>query len=151
MACVVKSTLAPSYNPEQSVGEPMLWQDGEQLRWHDVLQKLDTHSPVLIGHNVVYDLAFLYAMFIGELPKKLGDFRARTHDLFPRILDTKVLISQSVDPNVVDSSLEDIYLELKAQAYPFVQTATPGWGFTRYSSGIGAKKGSAHNAGFDSS
>lgn len=146
----MNTMLVDSYKPEQSNREPIRWQGGGQQHGHDLLQKLQTSRPVLIGHNVVYDLAFIHSMFIGALPESLGEFRARIHDLFPRILDTKLLLSQTVDPDVVDPSLQDLYLELQVQAYPFVKTAAPGWGFTRYSSGIGANKGSAHNAGFDS-
>ena len=62
-----------------------------------------------------------------------ASFAHASTDLFPRILDTKLLLSQTVDPDVVGPSLQDLYLELQVQAYPFVKTAAPGWGFTRYS------------------
>ncbi|PHH63963.1 hypothetical protein CDD81_5182 [Ophiocordyceps australis] len=126
------------------------WSESLEQKWRHVLAKLCNKRSVLVGHNVVYDLAFIHAMMIGQLPQSLDDFGASIRALFPRVIDTKLLVSQTVDPDIVDQALEELYMFLQMQPYPMLSTAQPGWGFNQYSTGIGANKGSAHNAGFDS-
>ncbi|UNI14289.1 Poly(A)-specific ribonuclease [Purpureocillium takamizusanense] len=76
----------------------------------------------------------------------MGEFSVEISRLFPRIIDTKLLLRETVDPNVVDESLEEVFLVLQRQAYPFVEPAADGWGFTQH----GDRKGFAHHAGYDS-
>ena len=134
----------------ESLGQdPTTWPSDPQEQWVKLFLRIEANRPVLIGHNVVYDLSFLHSMFIGPLPDNLESFRQRTHMLFPRVLDTKLLVSQVVDPDIIDQSLEDLHTSLECQSYPLV-SGVPGWAYNRYSRSIGAKVGSAHNAGFDS-
>ncbi|ODA79643.1 hypothetical protein RJ55_05237 [Drechmeria coniospora] len=125
------------------------WSEQERTRWQTLLrmlQKPREKPPILLGHNVVYDIAILHSMFIGELPETLESFRSITRSLFPRLLDTKLLVSQTVDPGTVDESLQEIYQALNRQVYPFSAPKTKEWGFTR----VGEKQVAARNAGFDS-
>lgn len=129
--------------------DPAAWPRDPQAQWLEIVRKIKDNKPILIGHNVICDLCFLHSMFIGQLPDKLEDFRQRIHDLLPRVLDTKVLVSQAVDPDVVDQTLEQLFSELECQSHPFV-SSVPGWTYNRQSRSIGVRMGSAHNAGFDS-
>lgn len=45
----------------------------------------------LIGHNMMYDILYLYRQFIGKLPDTYQAFAEEWHKLFPRCFDTKVL------------------------------------------------------------
>ena len=44
----------------------------------------------LIGHNMIYDIIYLYNQFIGPLPETYADFVAEWFKLFPSTFDTKV-------------------------------------------------------------
>jgi len=55
--------------------------------------KLRSRRKVLVGHNCMTDIMFLYKMAIGDLPEKLEDFKDKIHDMFPAIIDTKFLSS----------------------------------------------------------
>jgi len=59
----------------------------------DLNSKLRSRRKVLVGHNCMTDIMFLYKMAIGELPEKLEDFKDKIHDMFPAIIDTKFLSS----------------------------------------------------------
>lgn len=45
----------------------------------------------LIGHNMMYDILYLYRQFIGKLPETYEAFIESWFKLFPRTFDTKVL------------------------------------------------------------
>lgn len=53
--------------------------------------KLTKRRPILVGHNCLYDLCFIYHSFIGPLPDTIEVFGGAMHYLFPRLVDTKHL------------------------------------------------------------
>lgn len=55
----------------------------------DLNHKLQARRKVLIGHNCLTDIMFLYRMAVGDLPPTIEEFRDRVHDMFPAIIDTK--------------------------------------------------------------
>ncbi|KAM0286244.1 hypothetical protein ACHAQH_000971 [Verticillium albo-atrum] len=119
------------------------WRDNvEDLRWH--LEKCQTalqaKRPVLVAHNMAYDLTFLYDTFIGHLPTTLSEFQSKLLVLFPRVIDTKVLATCI---NLVDGNdpLGVVYNSLKYQGPETVHDL----GF-----GYNVDQGRAHAAGFDS-
>ncbi|KAL2753472.1 hypothetical protein ACRALDRAFT_1065232 [Sodiomyces alcalophilus JCM 7366] len=105
-------------------------------KWEKTLQM---SRPVLVGHNLLYDLCFLYDTFIGSLPNTWSQFKDEVLDNFPRIIDTKVLALQD-NPIEGGDPLEDLYKRWEAQR-PTVQ-----W---KKAQGYG-HKAAAHSAGFDS-
>jgi hypothetical protein len=134
----------------RSLGEdPSTWPSDAEAQWLKVLRRAENNKPIIVGHNVSYDLCFVHAMFIWRLPDKTEDFRRRMHHLFPRVLGTKVLVSPEFDPDVVDQSLGAIFGDPACQSYPFV-SSVPGWCYNQHSRSIGANQCSTHNAGFDS-
>ena len=111
------------HNILHSLGEnPSTWPPDPEAQWLEILRRAEKNKPVIVGHNVCCDLCFLHAMFIGRLPDKTEDFRRRIHHLFPRVLDTKVLVSPEFDPDVVGQSLGGIFGDLACQSYPFVSS-----------------------------
>lgn len=110
---------------------------------------IQENRPVILGHNLVYDLAFLYSMFVDELPLAASDFWGRLRWLFPRLIDTKVLISQDVDPDVIDLPLEETFAALITQVYPATEEVL-GWRYNTGRRGFHSKTDKAHDAGFDS-
>ncbi|GJN77456.1 hypothetical protein PLIIFM63780_000947 [Purpureocillium lilacinum] len=144
MANIVRTQIVAS--PED--GQPSGRRDkADQRKWQTLIEKLafKSNNRVLIGHNLVWDLAFLYGTFRGPLPPTVGEFSTLICETFPRLVDTKLLLRETVDPNVVDETLEEVYLGLQRQAYPYIETAVDGWGFAQ----VGDKKGAAHHAGYD--
>ncbi|KAJ6446444.1 CAF1 family ribonuclease domain-containing protein [Purpureocillium lavendulum] len=139
MASIVREKIAPSEDGQE---------EADQQKWHQLITKLGArpNNRVLVGHNLVWDLAFLYSMFIGPLPPTVGEFSATIRLTFPRVIDTKLFLHLAVDPNVVDETLEEVFLGLQRQAYPFIEAASDEWAFAQ----TGDNKGAAHRAGYDS-
>jgi hypothetical protein len=48
-------------------------------------------SCCLIGHNMMYDVLYVYNQFVGPLPDTYQQFVSQWHAIFPRTYDTKVL------------------------------------------------------------
>ena len=60
-----------------------------------VIEKLievQQHKTVaLVGHNMMYDVIYLYNQFIGPLPDSYSEFVKLWYACFPLTVDTKVL------------------------------------------------------------
>lgn len=75
--------------------------DASDMRQVEAILK--TQSPIIVGHNLFHDLAFIYQTFFGPLPETLDEFLSAIHNLFPRIVDTKYMFNTSQprgDPSV---------------------------------------------------
>lgn len=99
--------------------------------------------PVLVGHNISWDLAYLYNTFIHPThPSSFAEFKSEIHRLFPRVVDTKIALQKCTIPAVADNNLEVTahILDKHVQAPHLV-----------WETGYGYKEGSgkAHDAGFD--
>lgn len=97
-------------------------------------------SPILIGHNMLCDLCFLRAKFVGDLPEAIQDFRAVTRAELPRIVDTKYLFTRGGDEMSPDYSLEECFAEVKEEQLPRV-IPSPSHSYT---------EPKRHQAGYDS-
>ena len=53
---------------------------------------VDAKKP-LVGHAISYDLLFALSHFDGPLPKSYPFLKARVHELFPLLFDTKFLVT----------------------------------------------------------
>lgn len=100
---------------------------------------LRVSRPVLIGHNMLFDLCFLYNTFIGPLPNTWSAFRREIQVLFPRITDTKAL---ALKDSAIEGGdpLAELFEREKWACPQFSWDAVCLWG----------GRGKAHNAGFDS-
>ena len=70
----------------------------------------DAKKP-LIGHNPMYDIAFLYEQFIEPLPDSFIEFCCKWKENFPVIYDTKVLyqLVPASEKRYVISILDNIF------------------------------------------
>lgn len=84
-------------------------------------QKLVQHRPILVGHNQMADLCFLYRTFIGHLPDRLEEFQDTIHAIFPRIIDTKYMTSRGGHDMLPDISLKESYDSFKGQKMPAIE------------------------------
>lgn len=74
-------------SPEEKAEELFMKEMGFSL----VVDELIKSKKPLIGHNMIYDIIYLYNQFIDELPDTYLDFIKTWHQLFPSVYDTKVL------------------------------------------------------------
>lgn len=88
-----------------------------------VKARLKQNRPVLVGHNMFFDLLFLYRCFIGPLPNTLQEFNALIHEMFPTLADTKYLATHDCGVLARDSSLEDLNRNLAHIQYPTIGKA----------------------------
>ncbi|KAI0476745.1 CAF1-domain-containing protein [Xylaria cf. heliscus] len=100
-------------------------------------------SPIIVGHNLFHDLAFIYRTFFGRLPETLDEFLAAIHKLFPRIIDSKYMFvrgqaHQGQAP--MNRSLSELYSMYAGRQFPFIRSTD---NFVRESKG-------SHHAGHDS-
>ncbi|KAF6820984.1 caf1 family ribonuclease [Colletotrichum sojae] len=111
----------------------------------DALGTLECHFQscprIVVGHNIFWDLLFLYQTFIDDLPDTSVEFFAKIHKLFACILDTKVMAIH-IQPIEGEDPLCDIFERLNVRnRRPYIGWDTA-YGFGRASS--------AHEAGYDS-
>ena len=80
---------------------------------HKIFKVLTKLKAPIIGHNVLFDLMFLYSAFQSKLPSSLFEFKAKLHALFPIIYDTMVLLGEEklrmLFPVSQSLGLESIY------------------------------------------
>lgn len=104
--------------------------------------KLRTRRKILVGHNCLTDIMFLYRMAEGDLPLSLEDFRVNFHKMFPAIIDTKFL-SSCFSEKYGRLTLAEVERDLSLQRdKPELYTPSE---FDRY-----ANHAYLHEAGYDS-
>ncbi|KAE8154730.1 ribonuclease H-like domain-containing protein [Aspergillus avenaceus] len=117
--------------------QPSLREFSEKMK-----QRLQSHRPVLVGHNIFIDLVYLCRCFIGALPDKVEDFQTMVKGLFPMVMDTKFLATHDCGSITPKSSLSDINDSL-------LDIETPKTCIHDEHSKYGAEN-FAHEAGYDS-
>ncbi|KAI0851792.1 CAF1-domain-containing protein [Daldinia vernicosa] len=70
---------------------------------------LKRNRPILVGHNLFMDLAYIYQTFFEPLPANVDDFLIETNKLFPRIADTKFMYARGRHMMEPDRALERIH------------------------------------------
>ncbi|KAI0448042.1 CAF1-domain-containing protein [Xylaria telfairii] len=104
---------------------------------------LKARSPIIVGHNLFHDLAFIYRTFFGNLPETLDEFLATIHELFPRIIDTKYMSFRGEEHQgqaFRNMSLSQLYLMYEGKQFPFIRSTDGSIEAGRHS----------HHAGYDS-
>ncbi|KAF9428389.1 hypothetical protein BGZ94_002567 [Podila epigama] len=56
-----------------------------------VIDLLSKCGKPIVGHNIVIDLAYILAQFVGPLPPTVQGYKKMIHETFPIILDTKYI------------------------------------------------------------
>jgi poly(A)-specific ribonuclease len=56
-----------------------------------VVEELIKAKKPIVGHNMIYDIIYLYNQFIDELPDTYNNFIEKWYSMFPSVYDTKVL------------------------------------------------------------
>ena len=107
----------------------------------------------IIGHNIYYDMMFVYDKLIGDLPDDFYAFKQKVHEYFPKIYDTKyistALKQKSKKYNIEKTSLDAVYktiLKDKFDTYVDFFPDAPN-GFCLYND---MERDKLHDAGYDS-
>jgi hypothetical protein len=96
----------------------------------------------LIGHNMLYDVLYLYQQFVADLPDTFLEFREKWVSLFPMTFDTKVLTSNSGHFHRTDlgKAYEKCSLDGKMKASNCKVQFDENQGFLRYGSPAAQKE-----------
>ena len=88
----------------------------EELGFTNYIKYLSSKSLPLIGHNIYFDLMFIYDKFISDLPSDFYTFKTSLHKYFPIIYDTKA-ISSSEENYENKTNLELLYKNIQKKKY----------------------------------
>lgn len=131
-----------SLNDKASLSTTLL---NQELGFSLIIQELINSKKPMIGHNMTYDLMFIYNKFISDLPSNFTEYIQELNSLFPYILDTKILSFYSGKINF--SKLKELYttcVKLKYNNYVNIVSDTLN-GFTLYETNDEKN----HDAGYD--
>ena len=137
-----RAQLAFSPN-EQNIDELVENELGFSIYLEYLLQK----KLPIIGHNIYFDIMFIYDKLINDLPEDFYEFKTEIHKLFPIIYDTKA-ISMKLG-KFENTKLDNLYKNMIKNKYityvPFCADVTNG--FCLYHD---LENNMLHDAGFDS-
>ncbi|KAG0295944.1 hypothetical protein BGZ98_001170 [Dissophora globulifera] len=57
--------------------------------FRSVIDMLSACGKPIVGHNIVVDLAYILAQFVGPLPQTMEGYKRMIHQTFPIVIDTK--------------------------------------------------------------
>jgi CAF1 family ribonuclease len=60
-----------------------------------IVEMLIEAKKPIVGHNMMFDIIYLYNQFVDELPATYLEFATKWYALFPSVYDNKVLSSAS--------------------------------------------------------
>ena len=125
----------------------------EELGFSKFIEYLCNKKIPIIGHNIYYDMMFLYDKLIGDLPDNFYTFKEKIHQYFPIIYDTKyistILTQQYKKCNIEKTSLENVYKTILKDRFDIYVDFFPDApnGFCLYND---MERDKLHDAGYDS-
>lgn len=84
----------------------------EEYGFTEIIDALSDSKLPIVGHNMIYDVMFMYHQFVDDLPATYDEFVKTMHSNFPLFYDTKLLssyckpIKSTWLKNAYDQSLE---------------------------------------------
>ena len=119
-------------------------QISDELGFSKYIKYLSSKSLPLIGHNIYFDLMFIYDKFISDLPPDFYTYKSSLHNYFPKIYDTK-LISSSKENFENKTNLEVLYKTIQKKKYDTYVKFQPD-----IENGFNKELNDLHDAGYDS-
>lgn len=120
-----------------AIPDPINTLRGQLLECESRLKK---NRPIVVGHNMLWDLCFLFKTFNGILPESVEVFQRLVGENLPRIVDTKYLFTRGDHEMMPDQSLMECFTAVDGETNPLVRFE-PLYGYTRPA---------LHQAGYDS-
>lgn len=113
--------FADKIDPDLIVGEDpvKIIQLKRDLKEYE--RQLRNQGPILIGHNILWDLCFLHSTFVGPLPEKVESFRNIVKEQLPRIVDTKYFFTRGGHEMLPDYNLAECYAAIKNEKHPVLE------------------------------
>ncbi len=140
-----------SFEPNEENTENLI---KDELGFSNLFEYLINKKIPLIGHNIYFDMMFLYDKLIDDLPEKFYDFKKEIHKHFPKIYDTKFISSKFISfftkgEKSNNTKLENLYkILIKNNFNTYIKFyADTREGFGLYND---MEKSLLHDAGFDS-
>ncbi|KAL8387960.1 hypothetical protein RB595_009549 [Gaeumannomyces hyphopodioides] len=93
--------------------------DDMKRKLRSVEKMTKTRARVLILHNSLFDLCFLYRSFVGDLPQSLTQFKLDLQ-VFPRLVDTKFMATRGSHELGPDMSLGQLYGTVENLELPLI-------------------------------
>jgi len=88
----------------------------DSLGFTRVIQKITESGKLVVGHNMLLDVAFTLNQFAAPLPTDYHEFKALAATGLPRVMDTKLMANTApLRQEIVNSSLEEL---LKTSSLP---------------------------------
>ncbi|KAI0199681.1 CAF1-domain-containing protein [Astrocystis sublimbata] len=97
---------------------------GSTLNLSQAEELMKARAPIVVGHNIFHDLAFIYCTFFGRLPEDLEEYLSTIHKLFPRIIDTKYMFLRCRERQgqvATDRSLSELHCMFADRQFPCIQ------------------------------
>lgn len=77
-----------------------------------IIDRNKTNPVPIVGHNIYFDLLFIYEKFIGDLPGNFYEYKSSLHKHFPIIFDNKFLTTR-LAREYDNTKLEALYKKMK--------------------------------------
>lgn len=88
----------------------------EELGFSTYIEMISQAKKPIVGHNLIFDLMFIFDKFIGDLPDKFIDFKQSLHKHFPIIIDNKFITSRFYK-EFENTKLESLFKTIKKKKY----------------------------------
>ncbi len=141
---IYQSRFQISTQPSDEIIETLT---NNELGFSQFIQLIINKKLPIIGHNIYFDMMFIYDKLIGDLPEDFYSFKTKIHYYFPKIYDTKA-IGMSLG-KYERTKLDDLYKTLCKRNYNnyviFYSDVTNG--FSIYND---FENNKLHDAGYDS-
>lgn len=124
----------------------------EELGFSKFIRTIIEHNmknpTPIVGHNIFFDLLFIYDKFINDLPENFYEFKCEIHKHFPLIFDNKFLTTR-LAKEFDNTKLDSLYRNIKKSKYDIYVDIKPDVvnGFSYYQD---LESSNFHDAGFDS-
>ena len=125
----------------------------EELGFSKFIEYLCAKKIPIIGHNIYYDMMFVFDKLIGDLPPDFYSFKEQIHQYFPMIYDTKYITTKLTQQykkcNIEKTNLDNVYKTIMKDRFDIYVDFFPDApnGFCLYND---MERDKLHDAGYDS-
>lgn len=103
--------------------------------------RLRRKRPIIVGHNMLHDVCFLFQTFQGDLPATVREFQELVRSKLVTIVDTKYLFTRGDHEMMPDQSLEECFNVVRNEQGVSIRPKSDAFGY---------KTAMPHQAGYDS-
>eukprot|EP01119_Soliformovum_irregulare_P001323 TRINITY_DN1104_c0_g1_i1.p1 TRINITY_DN1104_c0_g1~~TRINITY_DN1104_c0_g1_i1.p1 ORF type:complete len:567 (-),score=153.47 TRINITY_DN1104_c0_g1_i1:234-1934(-) len=118
----------------------------KQVGFRKVLEAIVNSGKYIVGHNCMLDLLHTVGHFLADLPSQSSEFKQIMSQLFPRVVDTKFLVTKHPELRGIlrETHLAGLYATLGLEQYSERPVMAYAPGYRRYQN-----EEMAHEAAYD--